>query len=362
MKKIKEIVFVIVIVLAGMLICSYRLYGENKTSGNEVRIATMTTGFTVALHYAQKNGIYDDLGLETEEIYFESGPSINEAIASGDVDIAGIGEMPSVTGALANNSKIVAWMEDDEASIQAYARNDSDIVRAGKGNLKDYPNIYGTAETWKGKDILCAKGTSSHFGLLATLNALGLKEEDVNIINMEGSAGAAAFTSGTADIFFGFDPQWAGMFDDDEEYTCISTCGAAGESLMCVLIASEDFVKNRPEDLVKVLQGLLMAEEELGADQETYVEEMFNWQSTFGGSSKELAAFSAELKPFRSRDSQLELFEEDENGVTKMHESLSTVADFMVENNLIEKSDKEKLFSLNPVCTEYFKEAVSKLE
>lgn len=332
--------------------------GENAT----VRLGLMTTGFTVPLYYADAQGYFEELGLDVTIEYFANGPAINEAIASGDIDIAGLGEMPAVTGAITNQSKIVSWMSDDEASIQCYARNDSDIVKEGKGHLKDYPEIYGTAETWKGKEIICAKGTSSHYGLLATLEALGLTEKDIKLTNMEGTAGAAAFASGTGDIFFGFDPQWTEFYQNSDKYTQISTCENAGRGLYTMLIASKDFCSNQGESVTKFIQAMLKAEEAFRGDENTYYTAMYDWQNTYGSCTEDIAKYSASIKKLLSPDEQKAKFEAGEDGTSEISKSLDIVSQFMVDNQVISSGDKKAFDESNSVDPKFFYEAVDNLQ
>ena len=130
---------------AGILVLAAALLtatGCGKNTGQQeqtVRLATMTTGFTALMHEANTSGVYSDLGLHVDEQFFDNGPTINEAIAAGDIDVATIGAMPSITGNIANGTRVVAVLTDDEESVQIYARNDSDIVKAGKGQpMVDY--------------------------------------------------------------------------------------------------------------------------------------------------------------------------------------------------------------------------------
>lgn len=338
----------------------------NKKSDNgkkeTVRLALMTTGFTVPLYYADVQGYFEELGLDVSIEYFANGPAINEAIASGDIDIAGMGEMPSVTGAITNKSKIVSWMTDDEASIQCYARNDSDIVKEGKGHLKDYPEIYGTAKSWKGKEVICAKGTSSHYGLLATLEALGLTEKDIKLTNMEGTAGAAAFASGTGDIFFGFDPQWAEFYQNSDKYTQISTCKNAGRGLYNMLVVSEDFYKNHGDSVTKFIQAMLRAEEEFRADENTYYSAMYDWQNTYGSCTEDIAKYSASIKELASPQEQKAKFEAGKDGTSEVSKSLDIVSQFMVDNKVISAADKKVFDESNSVDPKFLYKAVDNLQ
>lgn len=333
------------VLTAALFFSGFTGCGKTKSTepDNTIKLAIMRTGFTLPLYYAQTQGLFENAGLSVEIQYYDNGPQINEAIASGDVDIAGIGQMPSITGGLANKSKVVAWMEDDEASIQAYARNDSDIVAAGKGHLEECPEIYGTAKEWKGKKIICAKGTSSHFGLLATLSVLGLSESDVTIVDMEGSKGATTFASGEGDVFFGFDPQWSEFYTNRDSYTQVSTCKEAGQSLYTVLIASDDFCTNRSEELVTFLEVLLQTEETFRTDASKYAKEMYNWQSFYGNCTEELAHYSASLKPYRSLEQQKEMFTK-KNGSSEVSASYDTVIQFMINNHVISEEDAQAFY------------------
>lgn len=362
-KKLIALMMTLVLSLSVFSACSSS--SSDKESGSEkttVRLALMTTGFTVPMYYADAQGYFEELGLDVSIEYFANGPAINEAIASGDIDIAGIGEMPSVTGAITNKSKIVGWMTDDEASIQCYARNNSDIVKEGKGHLKNYPEIYGTAETWKGKEVICAKGTSSHYGLLATLEALGLTESDIKLTNMEGTAGAAAFASGTGDVFFGFDPQWAEFYQNSDKYTQISNCENAGKGLYNMLVASEDFYNNHGDAITKFIQAVLKAEEEFRADEDTYYSAMYDWQNTYGSCSEELAKYSASIKELASLEEQKAKFEAGEDGTSEVSNSLDIVSQFMVDNKVISEADKKVFDESDCVDTKFLYEAIDNLQ
>lgn len=343
------------------LACGSALSVAAKGDKESVRIALMTTGFVAPLNYAYEQGYFDELGVDVSVDYFSNGPAINEAIAAGDIDFGGIGEMPIITGAIRNNSKLVGWVCDDEASIQGYARNDSDLVAAGSGYVADHPEIYGTPETWTGKSVLCAKGTSSHYALLATLDLMGLKESDIEFVNMDGASGAAAFGAGTGDIFFGFDPQWAAFYADADQYTQVSTCENAGRKLGDVLIASNDFVENHGETLTKVLQAVVKAQEELAADEAVYQEAMFNWQTSYGTSTKEITDYSAAIKSLYTSEQLIAIFDET-NGTSQALESLDTVAQFMVDNEVISEEEKEACLASEPIKASFLMQAIENLK
>lgn len=368
MKK-RRIVWIMAVVTAvSMVLCACgkengkadSSQGTDASGDTVIRMATMTTGFPLPMHHANKTGVFRDLGLQVEEEFFDNGPTINEAIASGDIDIAGVGGMPAVSGAIASNSKVIAWMEDDESSVQIYARNDSDIVSAGKGGVDGHPNIYGTAENWKGKSVVCAMGTSSQYTLLAVLETMGLTQDDIELINMEGVSGAAAFMAGTGDLYVGFNPQWSKFYDCPEEYTCVATCADTDKKLNTVLIASEEICENHPELVVKFLEGILKVQNDFYEDAQYYYESMYDWQNTFGECTEKLAQYTVDLQVMRSLEERKGLFEE-KDGSSEMQDTLLSIADFMVSNHVIEEESKQKIINDQFVDPTYLFEAVKNL-
>ena len=352
---------------AGILVLAAALLtatGCGKNTGQQeqtVRLATMTTGFTALVHEANTSGVYSDLGLQVDEQFFDNGPTINEAIAAGDIDVATIGAMPSITGNIANGTRVVAVLTDDEESVQIYARNDSDIVKAGKGHINGHGNIYGSADEWRGKKVVCAKGTSSHYTLLAALATMNLTESDIELINMEGASGASAFASGTGDIFVGFDPQWSVFYENPDEYTCIATCADTGKKLIDVVIATDDFCENHAEELTDLLRGVLQVEKTYENDQDGYDQVMYQWQNEYGECSENVAAYSAQIKPILSIDEQLNRFE-DKNGQSPVQQTLLEIADFMVENKIIEQSDADTLIDNKLIDDSFLKQAIKELQ
>lgn len=335
--------------------------GSDSKKENSVRQGTMTTGFAVLMHEANVSGEYEEAGLSVSEHYFDNGPAINEGIAAGDIDVATIGAMPAITGNIANGSRVVAILADDEESVQIYARNDSDIVKEGKGKVEKYPNIYGTANQWKGKKVVCAKGTSSHYTLLAVLETMGLSEKDIELINMEGATGASAFEAGTGDIFVGFDPQWAKFYENSDEYTCIAKCSDTDKKLFDVIIATDDFCNNHPDELTNILKAILKQEKKYIDDLDSYKNKMYEWQNEYGECSREFAAYSAKIKPILSVEEQLKRFN-NENGISQAEQVMLEIADFMVKNSIIDKKDIEDLIENKLIDSSFIEKAAEGLE
>lgn len=73
-------------------------------------------------------------------------------------------------------------------------------MRKQPGSNPTYPDILGSAETVKGKTLITNLGTTGHVQVQKWLEALGLTEDDIEIVQMDYASGYQAFESGEGDI------------------------------------------------------------------------------------------------------------------------------------------------------------------
>ena len=165
-----------------------------------LRVAMMPFGHSVPIYYAMINGMFEEANITVESQYFSGGAAQNEAAAAGEWDVGSNGGMPIITGSLAYGYKVIAYGNDDMAPNAIYARPDSDVVAAGQGQIESAPEMYGDADAWRGKTVLCNSGTSLQYGLDACLALMGLTEADVEVVQMDAANALAAFQAGEGDL------------------------------------------------------------------------------------------------------------------------------------------------------------------
>ncbi len=108
-----------------------------------------------------------------------------------------------------------------------------------------------TVEELKGKKVAATKGTDPYFFLLRSLDAHGLKQADVEVINLQHADGRVALERGEVDAWAGLDPHMAASELD------------AGSKLIYrnidfntygFLNAREDFINQYPEISATVIE------------------------------------------------------------------------------------------------------------
>ena len=148
---------------------------------------------------AENEGIYTANGLAPNITMYGGGTAQNEAIASDAWDVGTTGMAGAVLGVVGYDMKVIGATVYDGNTIDIWVRPDSDIAKV-KGQVEGFPDIYGTADTWKGKRIICQSASNCHLVLLATLEKFGLTADDVEIVDMTVAQSYPAFKAGEADV------------------------------------------------------------------------------------------------------------------------------------------------------------------
>lgn len=128
----------------------------------------------------------EDAGYEIEyQGFAQGGPAINEAIASGAVDITVYGDFPAITAVSNDVDLKVIASATTNATYAIAAGNDTGI-----SSVTDL----------KGKNVCAGFGTVVYKYLADVLKDNGLSIDDVNVINT-GTDGPTMIASGDADAF-----------------------------------------------------------------------------------------------------------------------------------------------------------------
>ncbi len=182
---------------------------SDKTSGIYDNIKPLSTptnlriGYLTGSHHGmisymiQKLGGFKKAGINATIQVFGNGPVMVEATDSWDCGTYGIGGI--LTGIISKDHYIIGAAARDYNTLDIFARNSSPIVKAGK-TLSNYPNIYGTADTWKGKEVYVPSGTTLQYVLATGLSKFGLNTTDIKMIHMDVPSINTALIAGRAEV------------------------------------------------------------------------------------------------------------------------------------------------------------------
>jgi ABC-type nitrate/sulfonate/bicarbonate transport system substrate-binding protein len=197
------------------------------------------------VYIAQEKGWFAEEGFTFDEVLFSNGPVQMESLASNGWDLGATGVGGVLSGAIGYDAVVVGASNSDNGTQYVFARNNSDIVKAGTGHNTADPRIYGDAASWKGKRVLCNTGTVLQYLLIKTLAGFGLNPSDVTFIAMDAPTAYSAFLSGQGDlcVLTGSSGTFK-MLEDKANFTAVSCGDWAKTGLMCNFMANKNSLAN----------------------------------------------------------------------------------------------------------------------
>ncbi len=132
-------------------------------------------------------GLLNTLPFKVNWSDFTSGPPMLQAMASGSVDIGGVGDAPPVFAASGGEAVEIVGARK--------TNGDQDALVVPKGSPIT------SISQLKGKKIAYATGSSANYNLLTVLNKASLTTKDVSLVNLQPANALAAFTSGSVEAW-----------------------------------------------------------------------------------------------------------------------------------------------------------------
>ncbi|KWV59126.1 nitrate ABC transporter substrate-binding protein [Rhizobium altiplani] len=156
---------------------------DNRPYAEGTSAATARAGEFLEKEFAK------DPDIKIEWTFFKgAGPAVNEGFANDQLDFAYQGDLPSLIGR-ANGLKT-------KYLLASGARKPLYLAVAKDSGIKSIADL-------KGRKIALQRGTNGHLAAIKVLEAHGLTERDVQVVNLDSAGTVAALTSKDIDAAFG---------------------------------------------------------------------------------------------------------------------------------------------------------------
>lgn len=328
---------------------------EKSSDGAEapVELSLNVSGIGGSLNWlpvyiATEEGKFEEAGLSIEETLFTNGPVQMEALSSDGWDIGCTGVGGVFAGAIGYDAKIVGSSNTDDGTQYIFARNDSDIVSAGTGNNELSDEIYGTAETWKGKKILCNTGSVTQYVLIKMLEGFGLTQDDVTFIAMDPATAYSAFLAGEGDVcvLTGSGGTFK-MLEQSDEYTAVASGPLVDSGLMCSFVANANsYADPETYEAMKVFVKVYFETLDwIKENPDATVQYCVDMNDENGSSlDPEVAAKYVQADKYYTLDEATKMMNDKAEGtdVTIMENNLMGVLEFFVQVGNYQEADLEK--------------------
>ncbi|WP_127494773.1 aliphatic sulfonate ABC transporter substrate-binding protein [Paenibacillus glycanilyticus] len=208
-------IIALVLIVAGCGNSNNNAGGNNKPAesagasanaeGNASTAPASYDGVTVKIGVQGKGGLFgkaqeekwfetafEALGAKVEWVEFQSGPPMIEAMASNHLDFAGMGNMPPIAAQAAGvDFTIISQLLDGKNNVAIIVPADSDI--------KSIADL-------KGKKVAVTKGSNAYNFLYRVLDKAGLKQSDIQEIQLQPDETQPSFEGGKVDAWAVWDP------------------------------------------------------------------------------------------------------------------------------------------------------------
>lgn len=215
-----------------------------------IRIGFQTGEINVLLSYALGSGLFKKEGLEVSTKPFPAGPAMLPALAGQEIDLAWMGEFPSVTGYSNGLPIAILMMERIDATNVRLVVN----PKAGVEKIEDL----------KGKRIGVAIGSTSHYHTLRALSKAGLKAGDVTLVNLTPANMPPAYAADQIDAAFVWEPNVGAM--ERQGAKPIANTKSLGMITGGVWVGRKPFMEGEPETMTRFLKAWDQAQKDYRAN------------------------------------------------------------------------------------------------
>jgi len=242
----KYIILGIIIFLG--LLTSYMTYNYHLTSENTVTIGYIPSNHHSALFVAQEKKLFEKEGINVQIVPFRNGEDLLRAAEYDQIDIGYCGITP-VMGAIDQDKpiKVVASVNIDGSGIVVSDEIDSSKDLKGK------------------KIVIPKKGSIQDVLLRYYLLKNNISPDEIKIEEMEVQVMDENLENDNINAYVAWEPfvSQADISNEDKSEILLYSNEIFSDHPCCVVIATEKFIKSRPQFLRKVLKVHVTATEYL---------------------------------------------------------------------------------------------------
>jgi sulfonate transport system substrate-binding protein len=193
---------------------------------------------------ALAKGFFAAEGVQVKGLLFNNGPACAEALYTGAVDIATMGDTTALS--LVSQDPSMRILASHGAGEHRHR-----IIVAQKSPLRTLADL-------KGKRVGIKKGTSTHGGFLALLAANGLQTADIQLVDLSPDTLPEALSAGSLDALVASEP--TPSVAETRGGRELGTLGGLGNDYPLLIVAKSTVLQTRETELVAFFRALRRAE------------------------------------------------------------------------------------------------------
>lgn len=230
--------------LAAGCVAALSLNGAAQAQEVTVGYQTIYNPWKVAI----ADGKFEEVtGYDINWQRFDSGAKVINAMASGDVHIALGGSSPIAAGVSRGLPLKLFWIVENINNAEAL------VVRDGSGII--------APQDLKGKKIGVPFVSTTHFHMLFALEQFGISPDEVELLNLQPNAIAAAWQRGDIDAAFVWDPALGRIKETGKVLLTSGDLSNWGKATFDGMLVSNDFAENNETFMCQFVKTIAEADE-----------------------------------------------------------------------------------------------------
>ncbi|MBE9178860.1 aliphatic sulfonate ABC transporter substrate-binding protein [Oculatella sp. LEGE 06141] len=231
---------------AGLHACSKLPQSSSATNSTNLTPATIAVTSWIgntALYIAEEKNFFRDEGLNLTVRTFGTVAESFPAFSVGQLQaVAPVTSEVVALAAQGTDYRIVAVMDTSSGA-------DAILAQGSISSIEDF----------KGKRIAVQRGGVGHFFLLQILAEVGMREQDVTIVDTTPEAGAAAFEAGNVEIAYSYPPYIDSALAVQKNGRIIYDSSKMPTAIADVYAFSTDFIQTHPEAVQGFVRSIFSA-------------------------------------------------------------------------------------------------------
>lgn len=350
-KWVGATVAILLMVSVTLVGCGKSTTSANSTSANlpVIRVSHQPEFESFDTYQAIQQGLDKKAGISLKMVFFDSGMPQIQALPANQWDVGATGGVPMLMAALRYNSYLIGIADDESYANVVMARADNPVFKHKNAN-----GTYGTADQVNGKTILTTTVSSGDYACSGYLGSLGLKNKDVNIMNLEQAQAVAAFDSGKGDFVALWAPfMYTGL---QKGWKVVASGNQVGANIPLVLIANKKFADEHPDLVVKFLDVYFQGIDTIRKEGTNLAGPYQKFLTDWGGVniSKEDAALDIKNHPVYDLKEQLKLFD-NSNGSSPVQQWMQGIADFFTTQGKFTAAERDKVMKSQFINDKFLK-------
>jgi NitT/TauT family transport system substrate-binding protein len=289
--------------------------GASGGSGETIKLGYSAWPGWFVWAVADEAGIFDEVGVDVELVYFSDYLGSLDAMVAGELDANSQTLNDTLVSASTGADQRIVLVNDNSAG------NDAIIV----------DESIETVEDLSGKTVAAELGVVDHFLLLQGLADAGMTEEDIDFRGVLTDAAAAGFAGGEFDAVGVFAPFTLQALEREGSHVLFDSSDYPG-TIPDHLVASGEMVDERPEDVQLLIDAWYQTLDYIEENPDEAREIMAGKAEL---SAEEYASFEGGTRLFTAEEA-MEAFEGEEapTGLMPMAEQIN---EFLVDTELAEE-------------------------